>query len=318
MTMIRTKWHRLKPLVDEGVVYWTAMPGEKCMPWDDLSTMTMAKLYDMVATLGALPKFVIDPELINMMKDDDYQRSLLDMKTADVLRLPFPACIVEVEGESGTHAFVLLRDLQAEGLLPFEDRSILALKQEAVFYAVVWLLHKDEDGEYLVFSPSVLNLDVAAAADPNDGMNLKVSGFASPFTKQDDKAWELCQATARKDAGWAYRALFAALLLLNTKGIKKEVIECERLNRKRTASGKPPIPRHTYITIGRVYRSAGGEAADDYLPRKSPRPHWRRGHLRHIRIGKGRTATKPVFIEGRLVSLASDTAIEAPTYMVKA
>ena len=60
--------------------------------------------------------------------------------------------------------------------------------------------------------------------------------------------------------------------------------------------------------LGENYESQNTryEYPPDYVPSKgkSPRSHWRRGHMRHVCQGKGRkqrmlTWIKPVFVTGR-------------------
>ncbi len=106
--------------------------------------------------------------------------------------------------------------------------------------------------------------------------------------------------------------------MMSTAGVKKEVIEApEKLNKKRAESNKPPIPRHTYIRIGHVYRSDKGNETDEYIPRKSPRPHWRRGHLKMVHYGPGRASVRQKYIQPKLVAYhGPQPEPEAPEYTV--
>ena len=69
----------------------------------------------------------------------------------------------------------------------------------------------------------------------------------------------------------------AMAMFLNTKGIRSELINApESLNKKRIAKGKSPIPAYHVVKIDMKDssgRSIGGTHA-------SPRPHYRRGHIR--------------------------------------
>lgn len=114
--------------------------------------------------------------------------------------------------------------------------------------------------------------------------------------------------TFTKDSSVLWQALSSALL--NTEGVKREVIDCAKLNRTRGGnSGKPKVPTHTYISIGRVYRSSDGNESDEYTER-SFTPRWRRGYLQPVRFGKGWSQRRLDYVPPRWVS-AKDNPTEA-------
>lgn len=290
--IIRTKLHRVKQMLEIGdAVYWTAPQGGRARLASELARETRLAL---AACYGNLPAFVLDEELCSARRRDEYHASALDMKRAGVLRLPFPALTAEVT-MGGRH-------------------YVAELVEHEGFCAAGHLtrLDKDQDGEYLVVSPCVVSVDVTR------------DGREAPWVKLGYRALsravpaELVEQTCRKDGAYVYVILISLITSLLTQGVDTETVECERLNRKRVSSSRTPIPRHTYVHVGRVYRSAAGNETDEYVPRRSPRPHWRRGHLRHVHYGTGREKVRQVFVPPRLVALRQDDAgsPSAPRYVV--
>ena len=102
------------------------------------------------------------------------------------------------------------------------------------------------------------------------------------------------------------------MLLLNTRGVEKEVVKCERLNRSRARQGHRPVPDHTVIRIGHVYDRSGHATSVGGGGREPMPVHWRRGHTRLQRIGHGRTQTKLVYIEPCLVNYIEGEDVPVP------
>lgn len=79
-------------------------------------------------------------------------------------------------------------------------------------------------------------------------------------------------------------AVALALLLINTRGIRKDVVVPEALNRSRAARGKPVVPHHTIMRIGTVYERDGKTVAGGGAG-KTMVPHYRIGHARNQACG---------------------------------
>jgi hypothetical protein len=279
-----------------------------------------------------LPRFVIDRELIELATKGEYTQSLIDMKRAGVLHLPFREMIVEFLSRSSTnrtaHSIVLLRDLTLDNdddrpPNKWESGKVVDPHSEEEekfdFYGVRMSVENDVEGEYLCMSPSILymainNKDVVPTEKQAEWVDysddkcwLRMLGCGHRMMPPNKRTNDLVQQTWTKDAGSIYYAAVSAYLLMSTAGIAKEVISCEKLNRKRgPGTGKPIIPQHTYIRIGHVYRSASSKDSDTYVPRRSPRPHWRRGHLRGVHYGEGRAFLRTKYIPPKLVAYHGD------------
>lgn len=312
MPQIHTKFHRLAQLILAGEeVYLTAERGGISHPLTeyDKNGSAQRKLVKFLHSFSHLPKFVFDPELAYSLHTEAANDSLFDMKEAGLLRLPFPSIIVEVPLRSGERT--------AEDGLPATLRQSIVLIEEYSkekdytergydFIGYDMSINADDYGEYAVVAPSPIAFIV-------DKPSKKLGVFGIDAFGIPDLG-ELAKKTSLKDAGALWRAVFCATLLLSTRGMTREVIECQKLNKHRVASGKPSIPQHTYISLGRVYKSKTGDDSTEYIPGKSPTPHWRRGHISRWRTGSFKTPLDErgwgeKWIDGRFVALAADAVV---------
>jgi hypothetical protein len=314
---IRTRWHKLMPLINAEQVYFTAPKGGMSTPFEDVGGNINA-LRQLITVMGKhVPLFVVDQSLVELSNTLDFHKSLIDMKRAGVLRLPYPAMIIEIPIPTKSY-FVILRDCQdLETKFPWEGSEIEenardAISRDIPFYGYTFEINSDESGQYIVASPNVSWVGINVGPDGNPWVKITATAadIFDPKSRLDpamsEYQDELIRDTYMKTSGNVGRGLFVALLLMATQGVQTEVVATEKLNRKRVAAGKTPIPKHTYIRVGRVYKKDGTQDTDEseeYNPRKSPRIHWRRGHARMVRFGPGRSGSKLRFIPGRLVSI---------------
>lgn len=332
MQPVRTQWHKIQEAIKSDNLHFTC-PKQSTIGGDLEVAEHYTKYHGDRAYIEGhlkqwdnLPRFVIDPELIELATDKEFLKSVWDMKRAGVMRLPFPAMVIELprwfeptdSGGQMVQTAVLLRDLSyMDTVFPWERSDELdKFRQGKEFYGIVVSLNRDIGGDYTVISPSVCAIVVGMNDTNSDVMigSTAINWGAVPENKETN---DLIGKTYQKDTAFIVRGLFCSLLLMTTDGVAREEVEVQKLNKKRSASGKPSIPHHTYIHIGKVYKSASGNDADTYVPRKSPRPHWRRGHLRNVRYGTGREKVKQVYINPRLVAFHGDVLPVTPTYEVR-
>lgn len=103
--------------------------------------------------------------------------------------------------------------------------------------------------------------------------------------------------------------VMAMVMYLNTTGVISERIPAAKaLNKARLKRGKLPIPERHVVRIDPRVLGLGGGSGDGH--HASPRPHYRRGHVR--RLDEGRTT----WVKACIVAGSIHDA-DVPTYEVK-
>lgn len=313
--IIRTKFHHIQALIDKEEVYFTApIDGTATLVRDVFPGKDVVHSFsEHLKRIEQIPHFVIDDDLIDIALKKESLLSIMDMKKAGVLRLPFPRMLVECTGDNGRGGkktdFISLEDIHLSDQNQETVKEMVAKGMDVYGYSMT--IDHDPEGAYLVVSPASIFIGTQDKdGEPWISINALTIG-------EDEKLDKMTGEVYKKVGGYIYRAAVAAYLLMNTDGVEREVIDTDKINRKRRNNGKPTIPRHTYIYIGRVYRSGASVESDEYIPRKSPRPHWRRGHLKSVRYGPGREKIKDVYIKPKLVAYKGDLEPQVPEYIVK-
>jgi hypothetical protein len=295
---VRTHWHTIVDLMETGDV-WVRKPGPNSEHWSEIPGFKWEEFAGLIRRCSSLPKFCLTEEVATIvMTSEECHASLTAMRDADVLRLPFPEMIVEVPDARPDHIShtIICADGNALPDLVKDPQG------ERKFVAILIALVRDESGPYILLSPSIHSLGWVA----RDGVPLISFGAeAALWMPKGEASDHRTRDTYVGEMGPAARALFSALILTNTRGITKEIIETERLNRARAKTGKTgtPVPRHTLLRIAHAYVRSEGSSTGG---RRSPRVHLRRGHTKEMPVGKGRTGRKLVYIPPVLVNWDGD------------
>lgn len=106
------------------------------------------------------------------------------------------------------------------------------------------------------------------------------------------------------------RIIGELVVKLSTRGMERDVeIAPEKLNKKRIRNGKTPISDTIYIRPKHYYTFSGEKISID---EKNPvRVHWRRGHIRGVRYGQGRSLIKQKYIAPCLVNFIEGDELPA-------
>lgn len=322
---VRTKWHRVAEAIRAGRAAVYTGNNEISGSLREWGTTKEEMAYQWNLTAD-VPKFVVQHELITLASESrEFHLSLRDMQKAGVLRLPFPQIMVEfcVRANDPATNLVLLMDMKEESNRERAARKSPQLLEKVDKFGTPFMAYPivmgHASGIDIVGLPPACCLTGMHDAAGDDDPLLQSVRYANPMfdSVPEPRMRAAMDATKTEIQSWSALAFMSVTLLMITEGVQKEQCSVGKLNRKRVASGKSPIPDYTYLKIGRVYRSGRGDDSAEYDVRRSPRPHWRRGHLRGVRHGPKREFTRTVFIKPRLVALKSDASIDPkpPTYV---
>lgn len=232
-----------------------------------------------VALMMQSASYVLDPAVFDLLKRVNVNETLKAMIEGDCVHLPHPQCVFEFEVDPGAHEFVLLKTI-ATGVFSCRYAMIDTKTSNAMAF----------DQEYAVL--------------------VSESGYSFVFSKSRELPGSPDREIPQLIANITSFALTTALVLTNLRGIERKVVTCEKLNKARTKSGKPPVANHTILRIGTVYRSDG--TACQAGEKGTKIPHVRQGYTRRQHYGKGNAETKLIYIPPCLVNFDPASGEEAP------
>lgn len=230
--------------------------------------------------LGAA-SYIADSDVLDLLKRQDAARSIRTVIEAGIARLPHSPMVVEFELMPEYHEFVLLKEGDEGTILAnyamLENNTHVGFTCE---YEVVCTMHTD--GGKPAFTLEM----------PANALKAEVVGTGIGI------------------------ALGVSLLMLNTRGIEKQVIECVALNKQREKKGKASIPTHTVVHIGTIYRR-DGSAIDRPKGGWHMPMHLRSGYTRRQHYGIGREQEKLVYIPPCIVNFKPDEEVPLPKKSVR-
>lgn len=330
-TPIHTKYHRLF-----GARILLDINGE-CAPQKLINSAVNADLItDMIDQCSRLPRYIIQPELMNSIYKESMGKSLAAMIERKVANhLPFKEVLVEFEEKaelnnadgsarsSKVRHFIWLSESSL-----FQANHALHVPISEKFVAICWTLIDDIDDPAIVMTPLMATCSLITnefAKQNNIPTTGKSSGtlikaVLGPHIKRGSLSREIEESLiTREGVAHAFSpvndALCAMVLLLHTKGVVADRIEVPaKMNKARAASGKPLIQDHTVIRIGHVYNRSGEQIK--YVPGASGRTmpvHWRAGHYRNQRFGVKLSKSYELWIEPMLINyVEGDTPVPKP------
>lgn len=215
----------------------------------------------------------VSPDVRDLMQREDVQSSYKAVVEAGINRLPYPKMVIEFDSfvNPRIHYVVTLEEHNIPG-------SKVLIKACAHFMDSATGVVDMSDGYVLALtSPNLI--EIYSQALLND-------------------SWEPDIVEIYK--GCVAFSIYVALVMLNTKGIHKTVIETSKLNKKRLRQNEAPIPTHTRISLGVVYRRDG---KGEYFGGHKKMPvHLRSAHTRMQPCGPNNEDRKLVFIPACIVN----------------
>jgi hypothetical protein len=242
----------------------------------DLRDRTRGADNPLVKDMLNAASYVIADDVLQLLRRDDASKSIKALVAADMVRLPYNPMVVEFEVLPTHHNFCYLTE--KDGII--SGRCVIMDNSNwAAMVALFEIRAEVKDGQVVV----------------HDGVYR--------YKSNESEAFKATFATA----------LNLALLMLNTKGIDKQVITvAEGMNKKRVAKGKSKIPTHSVVHVGTIYRRDGSAIKNEngHGGWKMPM-HWRCGYARIQHFGKNREETKMVYIPPCIVNFVPEG--DAPT-----
>lgn len=241
----------------------------------DPSNMKLGRENPMVKEMLDAASYVIDDDVLDLLRRDDASKSIKALVQAGMVHLPYNPMVVEYEVLKSHHNFCLLKE-----------------KNGVISGRVVVM----ENSNYLAM---VAKFEITA--EVKDGA-LHINEGIYSHNAYESRVFVATFATA----------LNLALLMLNTKGIDKQVITVAgSLNKKRARHGKPPIPVHSVVHVGTIYRRDGSAIKHEGGGGWKMPMHWRCGYTRLQHFGTNREETKYVYIPPCIVNFVPEEAAPA-------
>lgn len=226
----------------------------------------------LVPRMQAAEHYVIADDLVEILRRDDCSSTISAIIKAGINRLPFSPMLMEFSAE-GMRKEVPDGDEKARYFVLMEEKAGVI---ECHLAVLILRANKPYKGYFKDGPVSVEAYE--------DGLLVN-----DKFRNDVHIAAVTC-------------ATYLAYLMLNTKGIEKEVVDMKAVNKARLKKGKPQIPVYSYIRVGTVYNREG--VAVKAGGHRSMPVHWRSGHVRMQRFGKGLEDERPVFIQATLVNFS--------------
>ena len=250
--------------------------------------------------------YVLEPRLLALV---DHEQSIMQsvnaLIEAGIHDLPFDPILIEFARDDASidmHCACWVR-LQTTPLYPLNRYDEGSEPPEGSVYAYPLQLVRfggKLDSEFLI------SLDPASPMfvtfDPRRDTPYKV---VVPIVADDEE-----DTNSKNKLGHdIVNAMAAAMLMLNTRGVAREVVSTGQMNKVRAKTGKRPIGEYTTLKIGVIYDRHGREhvATGRHMP-----VHWRAGHVRQQPYGTGLTKIKQIYIQPCLVNFDPADGKTAP------
>lgn len=247
-----------------------------------------------MAKMKAAAHYVVTEGLSELMERTDVSKSIKAVHEAGIKQLPFPTMVVEFEHLNSFREFITLEQQGEKIRVEYAFIMTSTDPNDPGYSGEVVRRYGVPAGTLFgVMLPEWIEVEIHSegylhSLYSDEKVNLHDRSAVGPLFKA------LTAATTF--------AMNVAFLCLNMQEVDKEVIQCEKLNKQRRKLGKPEIPGHTSLYIGKVWRRDGTSFTVAPGERKPVRVHMRSAHTRTQRVGKGRTETKLVFIPAVLVN----------------
>lgn len=291
--MIRTKLHLL---ADYTITQTTSYEHEKYKS-------KLGGVHPILQKMMGAASYVIDHAVLELLTRADVGKSIAAVIEAGIARLPVSPMLIEFSPMQGYTDFVLLEED------PVEKPDQLATSLN------VWVGVMYPDNSAIIYDYSLpYGIGKDTLTIPDIQMTYTFAELAN-LTPAKKNEIESTDAQVKNFIQSGIIALELAFLMLNTKGIEKQVIEVPNLNKARIRKGRTPIQRHSIIHIGTIYRRDGSAIRGDFGATGRHMPmHLRQAHTRRQHYGPREDGnTKLIFVPACIVNFVPDENL-APTH----
>jgi hypothetical protein len=267
----------------------------------DEERFDVAVLSSMIDYMAEIPRFVVDPAVIDLITTDQAMMSIGDMSTCKVLRLPYQACVVEFDVGKATYNILLRETEVSSGGIAW------------LCSAIAYRADGNHEG-FAVASPCMfeitMNQTIEDLVDTQEvapaQATLQYSIYAEQFvTAETSSVAGILEVAYPLAFHRCLVAYLAAMLLPQTVGLKQEEeITKKSFNLARLAKGRSPIPDYTKITLGSYYAADGSRKA--LAEGHGVEVHLRRAHKRRIAFGPKRSERAWRFFPAQVVGYLPD------------
>lgn len=281
---IRTQWH----VARESML--TNRPEDRLRPGSSYYDVDWSQLPALVSIIDAAPKYYIEDSLTELLQSPGVSKSLRALHDCGICALPAPIMFLEFNSDRGRE-LVLLSERTNYMIMSEGEDGPHPLR------ALVLTLSREDllpGRRGLALSPIAICLRTSPLE--GGGIGFHEASWPAPYVSSLPSRIEDSPALRSRidaDGFVAAQAASAAMLLLNTRGVEKTVVDPGRLNRRRTSSGRAsPIPVVTTVRVGHVYDRRGDRAATAASGR-TVRVHLRAGHTRSVPYGPAGARSGP-------------------------
>lgn len=246
---------------------------------------------DIMQAMEGLPSFVIQADALLMLSRTDYIGAIHAMIEANICKLPYPDMRLEWQTREAVSADFVGTMLGNTEMEPIHE--FIRVREIESGFECTYAFYFCKSGLGAIYEDS-----------------FKISPQIGEWVVSHRK--DIDPAVKRLALGPCMMAIQVCLVLMNMKGIEREVHSFEPLNKHRIKKGKPAIAQYSYVRIGHVYRSDGTKIKYTDGDHRHMPMHVRSAHTRRQHYGKENSETKLIYVPSCIVNFNPADELRVP------